>query len=153
ADVRVPAEHLAGDVACDVHDRLVPGSTLSQLRDESVASVMPTALHPCTLPQVAPRCFEAGDVLVGIKGALLACFWPCSSPWKQIPSRLHSAKPLCVPVGVFLESRKQIIIEWYRPPLTSYSLAPANNQETSLEIDLAPREVANLRIPQTSIEC
>ena len=54
ADVTIVLQHLLGHVTGDVHDGLIPGAVLGQLRDESVPVVVPAPADFSVDTQVPP---------------------------------------------------------------------------------------------------
>src|SRR5271170_2755076 len=72
ANVAVMAEHLTVHMTRNVHDGLVTGSTLGELRNQRVSIVMPASLHLCSLADRLPCGFERGHMACRVRGPGLA---------------------------------------------------------------------------------
>src|ERR1700733_7543091 len=89
-DVAVVAEHLPIHMAGDLHDGLVPCSTLRQLCDQSVAVVVPAAFDLRLGAHILPCRLERGHMSSWVRG-------PGLPPREDIPLILRLTKLLDVP--------------------------------------------------------
>src|SRR5690348_16196260 len=89
----VVLQHLLRDMSGNVHDRLIARAALSQVRDERVPVVVPTALNAGFLAEIVPGGLERRYRARWIIRARLAV-------WEHVPFGPEFAEAKPVPFGV-----------------------------------------------------
>lgn len=89
-------QHLARDMAGDIHYRLVTGAAFREFGDEGVSRVMESSLDPRAVARIDPSGLQRGDRPSRIEMIGL-------SEGKQIPFGVDSAEAQFVPFGMSFE--------------------------------------------------
>lgn len=128
----------------DLHNRFIPSSALSKLRDQRMSIIVPTALYLGILPDSVPSGLQSRHMPSWIRRLRPA-------KGEDVPLRLYLAEFLLVPGAMVRKGIVQLGVKWDGSAFSSLCFRFSNTEELGLQIDLGSGQSPDFGIPHAGV--